>query len=93
MITPPSSSGSTSPTPPPPGRRSVSPEPVVHQETLSTDHAARLHAALARTPEIRSDEVARASHLAVDPLYPPRAIIDEVARLIADSNDVSENQD
>lgn len=62
-------------------------------DTLSTKRATELRAALASTPEIRPDVVARAEALAVDPNYPPLKIIERVASLIAASQDLSETED
>lgn len=58
-------------------------------EQLSTIHAENLRAALTRTPEIRPEVVERARGLAADPNYPPRQIIEDVARLITMSGDPS----
>lgn len=59
------------------------------EDTLSTENASRLKSALDNTPAIRPEVVARAASLAVDPAYPPLAIIEKIARMIADSNDLS----
>ena len=48
---------------------------------------------IAGSPAIRPETVARAEALAVDPNYPPLQIIERVARLIADSQDLSEIPD
>lgn len=64
-------------------------QPESTGEQLSTIHAENLRAALTRTPEIRPEIVERARGLASDPLYPPRQIIEDVARLITDSPDLS----
>jgi hypothetical protein len=61
----------------------------------NTDHFSRvnseaLQTALAKTPEIRPDVVARGQRLLVDMNYPPRAIIEGLAKLFANSEDPSE---
>jgi hypothetical protein len=58
-------------------------------DTLSTASAVGLQTALAATPEIRPEVVARIEKLAVDLNYPPREIIDRIANLIALSRDPS----
>jgi len=52
-----------------------------------------LKAALANTPAVRPEVIARASALAVDPAYPPLAIIEKIAIMIAASNDLSNSQE
>ncbi|MFA6286597.1 MAG: hypothetical protein WC661_04365 [Opitutaceae bacterium] len=95
MITNTNNVGSV-PTPAPDPRRTrtapATPAPA-QEETLSTAHATQLKAALAETPAVRPEVVERASKLAVDPAYPPIKIINEVARMIANSYDPSSNQD
>lgn len=59
------------------------------EDSLSTENAVGLQNALAVTPEIRPEVVARAEKLAVDLNYPPREIIERVASLIASSHDAS----
>lgn len=59
------------------------------QDTLSTENATNLKAALENTPAVRPEVVERASKLALDPAYPPLAIIEKVARMISASNDLS----
>ena len=58
-------------------------------DTLSTVNATRLKAALENTPAIRPEVVARASAFGLDPAYPPLAIIEKIALMIAASNDLS----
>jgi hypothetical protein len=53
----------------------------------------QLQAALARTPTVRADVVARGLQLATDPNYPSNEIIHQVASLIMKSPDLSETQD
>lgn len=63
------------------------------EDSLSTANASELKAALARTDTLRPEVVERAHALAVDMNYPPRQIIEQVANLIAASQDPSEEQD
>ena len=58
-------------------------------ETLSSAGADSLRAALAATPEIRPEVVARGKELARDVNYPPRAIIEDLARLFQETQDLS----
>jgi hypothetical protein len=91
MITNTNNVGS-SPIPSPDPRRnraSVAAPATPAEDTLSTENATHLKAALANTPAIRPEVVERASKLAIDPAYPPLAIIEKVARMISDSNDLS----
>ncbi len=90
MITPSHQIGAT-PIPSADSRRvrAERPDSARSEDTLSTASATGLHAALAATPEIRPEVVARAAQLAVDLNYPPREIIDRVANLIALSRDPS----
>lgn len=62
-------------------------------DRVSTAHADQLRAAIANSPATRPEEVERVQALAVDPNYPPLQIIERVARLIADSRDLSELPD
>jgi hypothetical protein len=48
--------------------------------------------ALTNTPVLRAEAVERAGAIAVDPNYPPLQIIERVARLLAESQDMSEEQ-
>jgi len=59
-------------------------------DRISTDNAAFLQSALANQPEIRPEEVARASALAADPSYPSTSILRSVASRILASPDLSE---
>ena len=68
---------STPPPPPPPPAADVS-SPVVSQQ-------ATFVAQVAAQPTVRPDQVERAKQLLASPSYPPRAIVESVARLIADS--------
>ena len=58
-------------------------------ETLSSAGADSLRAALAATPEIRPEVVARGKELASDVNYPPRAIIEDLAKLFQETQDLS----
>lgn len=63
--------------------------PPVSGETLSSAGTDALRAALAATPEVRPEEVQKGKSLAVDASYPPRAIIEDLARLFIQSQDAS----
>ena len=67
----------TPPPPPPPPAADVS-SPVVSQQ-------ATFVAQVAAQPMVRPDQVERAKQLLSSPNYPPRAIVDAVAKLISDS--------
>ena len=67
----------TPPPPPPPPAADVS-SPVVSQQ-------ATFVAQVAAQPMVRPDQVERAKQLLSSPNYPPRAIVESVAKLIADS--------
>lgn len=69
------------------------PAAAAPSDRISTDRADRLREALAGTPAVRTEAVERAEALAVDPNYPPLQIIERVARLLADSQDMSEEKD
>jgi hypothetical protein len=92
MITNTNSIGSA-PTPSNDPVRARGPRPsapaATREDSLSTVNTANLEAALAGTPAIRAEVVQRAASLAVDPAYPPLAIIEKIARMIAESNDPS----
>jgi hypothetical protein len=68
---------STPPPPPPPPAADVS-SPVVSQQ-------ATFVAQVAAQPTVRPEQVERAKQLLSSPNYPPRAIVESVAKLIADS--------
>ena len=65
------------PTPPPPPAADVLAQVVSQQVALTAQVAAQ--------PTVRPDQVERAKQLLASPNYPPRAIVESVARLIADS--------
>ncbi len=80
---------------PAPDFRSVPPKKPSAQpaspeaDNLSTGNLQHLQAALAATPEIRPEMVAYGTKLALDPKYPPLEIIEDVARIIVQSKDLS----
>ena len=68
---------STPPPPPPPPAADVS-SPVTSQQATFT-------AQVAAQPTVRPEQVERAKQLLSSPNYPPRAIVESVAKLISDS--------
>ena len=50
------------------------------QDRIYSGASAHIKAALARHPEIRSEVVERARALVDDPAYPPREVIDSIAK-------------
>lgn len=64
----------------------------VQPDQISTDNASFLKAALASQPEVRPEEVARATALAADPSYPSTSIMKSVAGQILESPDLSEDE-
>jgi hypothetical protein len=61
-------------------------------DTLDTAASSAVREALAALPEARPEVVEHGRKLAVDANYPPRAIIEDIARLLVTSQDLS-NQD
>jgi hypothetical protein len=59
-------------------------------DRLSSANTQALREALNNTPEIRPEVVAKGKALAVDPNYPPREIIENLAKLMVESRDASE---
>jgi hypothetical protein len=59
-------------------------------DSLTTDKAEQLRAALAGQPEVRQAVVARGMALAADPNYPPESVIRNVAGQILDAPDLTE---
>ena len=59
-----------------------------HLSSANTDN---LRAVLAQTQEIRPEVVARGKALAIDGSYPPRHIIESLAKLLTQSRDLSAN--
>lgn len=62
---------------------------ATQSDTLSSANTQSLREALAQTSEVRPQVVARGKALAVDPNYPPREIIESLARLMISSRDPS----
>jgi len=60
-------------------------------DQLSSASTDSLHQALAQTAEIRPEVVAKGKALAVDLNYPPRQIIESLAKLLVASRDLSNN--
>lgn len=76
--------------PPVGGKPAGKPAPVVQsRDTLDTTASTALRNALAALPEIRPEVVEKGRELAVDANYPPRAIIEDIARLFVQSQDLS----
>jgi len=61
-------------------------------DQISTESAAFLRSELQRQPELRSEVVERGRALAADSNYPPRDVIQNVARQILGSPDLSEDE-
>lgn len=59
------------------------------RDTLQTSSTTALREALAALPEVRPEVVEEGKALAVDANYPPRAIIEDIARMFVQSRDVS----
>jgi len=62
------------------------------RDSLQTNKAAQLDAALGGQPEIRPDVVARGMALAADPNYPGPAVLSRVASVIVNSPDPTEDE-
>jgi uncharacterized membrane protein len=58
---------------------------------LSSANTDGLRQALSQTNEVRPEFVQRGKELAVDPMYPPRQIIESLAKLMIASRDPSAN--
>ncbi|MFT3869099.1 MAG: hypothetical protein QM715_11630 [Nibricoccus sp.] len=67
----------------------AAPAQAANRDTLSSANTQSLREALAQTSEIRPQMVARGKSLAIDPTYPPRQIIESLAKLFVDSRDLS----
>jgi hypothetical protein len=79
--------------PPVGGKPAGKPAPAAQsRDTLDTTASTALRDALAALPEVRPEVVEKGRQLVVDTNYPPRAIIEDIARLIVQSRDLS-NQD
>lgn len=57
--------------------------PTASEVLPSFEESLQLNEALANTPEVRAEKMARARALVADPNYPSRAQIKQVARLLA----------
>ncbi len=57
--------------------------PSLGEDRLTVGSADNLNQALAETPAVRPDEVARARTLIQDPSYPPTVIIQKLSDLLA----------
>ena len=66
---------------------------ATRRDSLSTVNLSQLQASLARTPALRMEVIERASALAKDPGYPSTAILGKIGRLIAQSKDLSLQED
>jgi len=64
----------------------------MRSDRISTESAAALRSSLSRNPEIRPEEVIRASALLADPAYPPVAVMKRVAQQILAAPDLSEDE-
>jgi len=62
------------------------------RERLSTEKADQLRTLLGSEPEVRPEMVAKGRAMAADPNYPSAAVIRQVASLIVNSTDPSEDQ-
>jgi hypothetical protein len=60
-------------------------------DNLSSANTSGLREALAQTSDIRPEVVARGKALAIDPNYPPRQLIESLAKLMVQSRDLSTN--
>jgi hypothetical protein len=59
-------------------------------ERLSSANTDALREALNNSPEIRPDAVERGYKLSIDPNYPPRELIERLAKLMVEARDPSE---
>jgi hypothetical protein len=59
-------------------------------DSLSTENAESLRQSLANTPEIRPEVVEAGRRLAIDPNYPPREIIEQLAKMFTNAVDPSD---
>jgi hypothetical protein len=63
----------------------AAPTPAAEADSAVVNTQADLLAKVAEQPRVRADQVDRARQLLASPNYPPRAIVEAVAKLIADS--------
>jgi uncharacterized membrane protein len=59
-------------------------------ERLSSANTQALREALNNAPEVRPEVVERAKKLSVDPNYPPRELIERLAKLMVETRDNAE---
>lgn len=79
--------------PPAGGKIPAKPAPAAPApDTLDTTASSAVREALAALPEVRPEVVEHGRRLVVDANYPPRAIIEDIARMFMQSQDIS-NQD
>lgn len=77
----------------PSNSRAQAPQVDASSDSLTTSHMTRLQAALAETPALRPEVIERASALAKDPGYPSFEIMGKIGRLLAQSKDLSLQED
>ena len=63
----------------------AAPAPAAEIPAAVVNQQAALVVKVAEQPAVRADQVERAKQLLASPNYPPRAIVEAVAKLIADS--------
>jgi hypothetical protein len=63
----------------------AAPAPAAEIPAAVVNQQAALVAKVAEQPAVRADQVERAKQLLASPNYPPRAIVEAVAKLIAES--------
>jgi uncharacterized membrane protein len=61
-------------------------------ERLSSSNTEALREALKNSPEIRPEVVEKGKQLAVDPNYPPRQLIESLAKLMVDSRETADSE-
>lgn len=61
-------------------------------DRLSSANTEALREALNNSPEVRPEVVAKGKALAVDPNYPPREIIEGLAKLMIETRDAAESE-
>ena len=64
---------------------SATPAPTAEIPSAVVNPQVALAAKVSEQPAVRTDQVERAKQLLSSPNYPPRAIVEAVAKLIADS--------
>jgi len=63
----------------------AAPAPIAEIPSAAVNQQVALAAKVSEQPAVRADQVERAKQLLSSPNYPPRAIVEAVAKLIADS--------